>query len=218
MFMVVIMLVIASMSMVSVTMVMALAIGVIMRVGVFMSVNMCVALPTSMHMFMIVVMLVFMRMRSDGVSAMVMFLGFACPVVVMRRGVGASEQQADLTCIEQSGDLFARCKAGFYVGEGMGPHHRRHHLLVDRKRHINGVALDHRRPVLVAEPVAQLKAGAENVGWRQLLQPLQLNDQHILQRNARHDNDVLRLVNIQHIAIMQMRGSRQRNRQFNATF
>ena len=75
--------------------------------------------------------------------------------------------------------------------EGMGPHDGGHHLLVDRQRHVDGRSLDHRRPVLVAEPVAELEAGLDAASpASRRRRPSSSIDQHVLEGDAGDDERV----------------------------
>ncbi len=137
-------------------------------------------------------------------------------VMVMRRGIGAGEQHPRFPGIELRGNFLARRETGLHMLEGMGPHDRGHHLLIDRQRHIDRRALDHRRPVLVAEAMAEFEAGAQNFGRREALDAVHLDDEHFLQRDAGGNDDRRGRIVIKHVAVVQVLGARQRDGQFHA--
>ena len=123
---------------------------------------------------------------------------------MVRRRIRTGKQQPHFAGVEQGSDLLARCEPRSDVLEGMGAHHRRHHLVVDGQRHVDGGALDDRRPVLIAERVAEFEAGAQDLCRRQILDVRKFDDQHVLERDARgHDDPGLGIV-VQNIAIMQV--------------
>lgn len=187
-------------AMVVVPMIVVVTRFMIMRMGMAVAVR--VPLAIGVRVLMAVLVAVGMGVRG--------LMTFRMPaMMVMRRGVGASEQQPHFARIQLRGDFLARRKAGGHMGEGVRAHHRGHDLLVHRQRHVNRAALDDRRPVLVTEAMAEFKTGPQDLRRRQTLQPFQLDDQNFLQRHAGNDNDVLRVVGVQHVAVMQVLGARQ---------
>ena len=74
--------------------------------------------------------------------------------------VGPAEQPPRLVRGEIRDHLRARDELVGDAREGVGLHDRRHDLAVDGQRHVDRRALDHRRPVLIAQRVAQLDAGS----------------------------------------------------------
>ena len=79
----------------------------------------------------------------------------------MHRAFGAAEEPPRLVRGEVGHDLAARHELVADALEAMRVHDRGHHLAVDGERHVHAVALDEGGPVLVAERVAELDAGAQ---------------------------------------------------------
>ena len=77
---------------------------------------------------------------------------------------------------EIGNDLAARHKLITDVFEAMRFHNGGHYLAVDGKWHIDMIAFDERGPVLVAERVSQLQAGAHRDLRREMCQAIQMDD------------------------------------------
>ena len=100
--------------------------------------------------------------------------------------------------------------------EVMRIHDRCHHLAVDGKRHIDEVALDQRRPVLVAHRMTQFNAGAHCYFGRELRQIVQIYDHHIAQVDSRNDGLGCLRIPEQHVAVADIGAAVKRNRQLGA--
>ena len=86
-------------------------------------------------------------------------------------------------------------------------HDGRHHLAIDGERHIDDVALDQRRPVLIAHRVAQFNAGAHCHFGREAHQLVQMHDHHVAQLNSRDKGRERLGIPEQHVAIADMRAA-----------
>ena len=119
----------------------------------------------------------------------------------MHRALGAAEQAARLVRSEVGNDLAARHELVGNAFEAVHVHHRRHHFSVHRERHVDAVALDQGRPVLVAQRVTQLDAGAQRDLGRNSRQTVEMNDHHIAEADPCDDGAGRLLVPEQHVAV-----------------
>jgi hypothetical protein len=104
-------------------------------------------------------------------------------------------------------DLSARYKLVADTFEVVRLHDGGHHPAVDRERHIDEVALDQCRPVLVAHRMSQFDAGAHRHLRREARQFVQVHDHDVAHLDARDKGRKRLRVPEEHVAIPEVRAA-----------
>ena len=95
-------------------------------------------------------------------------------------------------------------------------HDGRHHLAIDSERNEYARAFDERRPVLVAERMAELDARPQQQVWCDAGKRVDVNNHHIAQADRSDNGGARRFVPKQNVAVAQKRAAVERHGNFHA--
>lgn len=147
---------------------------------------MSVVVAFGVAMGMIVGMIVGVFVVSD--------VGMSLGMVAMNMMIvvgGTSEEAAYLVRSHEGDYLSALLEGKLHVFKMMRLHYGEHHFLVYRQRHVDFSAFYHSRPVLIANGMAELHTATDNFFRALLGKAVEVNDEHRVQFQAKHDEMAL---------------------------
>lgn len=135
-------------------------------------------------------------------------------VVYMRMRLVRSpaEKTPDLVRSHIRYDFLTLVKFKFYIFDIVSLHDREHHFLVDSKGYVHVCPLDHGRPVLIANGMAQLHTYADNILGRKRAELRQVDVEHGIELEAKYNSCGCLRIKSNNIAIYYLALPAQRHR------